>query len=61
MRIQSLASLSGVGHRCGLDPVLLFLWYRPAAAAPVHSLAWEPPCAADMALKSKKKKKCSKT
>ena len=23
---------SGVGHRCGMDPVLLWLWHRPAAA-----------------------------
>ena len=43
--VQSLASLSGlriwhchevscsVGHRCGSDPVLLWLWRRPEAAA----------------------------
>ena len=51
MLVQSLASLSrlkiwlchklwcGVGHRLGLDVVLLWLW--PAAAAPIRSLAWE--------------------
>ena len=30
---------------------------RPAAAAPIGLLAWELPCAADIALKRKKKKK----
>ena len=25
----------GVGHRCGLDLVLLWLWYRLAARAPL--------------------------
>ena len=24
------------------DPVLLWLWYRPAATAPVQPLGWEP-------------------
>ena len=36
----------GVGHRRGSDPVLLWLWGRLAAAAPVGPLAWEPPYAA---------------
>ena len=40
MWVPSLASLSGfiscgIGHRCGLDPVLLWLWCRLAAAAPI--------------------------
>ena len=30
---------------------------RPAAAAPIQPLAWEPPYAAGMALKRQKKKK----
>ena len=47
----------GVGHRPGLDPTLLRLWYRPAAVAPVQSLAWEPPYAVGAALKRPKKKK----
>ena len=65
MQVQSLASLSGlgtgvamscgVGHRCGSDPVLLWLWYRPAAVAPIRPLAWELPNATSAALKSKKK------
>ena len=50
MRVQSLASLSGLkisidtssslGHRYGLDPLLLWLWYRPVAAALFLSLDW---------------------
>ena len=47
----------GVGHRCGSDPTLLWLWCRPAAVAPIRPLAREPPSAAGEALKSKKKKK----
>uniref|UniRef100_A0A8C3VJN5 Interleukin-18-binding protein n=1 Tax=Catagonus wagneri TaxID=51154 RepID=A0A8C3VJN5_9CETA len=53
MWVQSLASLSGsgipcccgcgVGRRCGSDPALLWLWCRPAAAAPIGPLAREPP------------------
>ena len=38
------------------DAVLLWLWCRPAAAAPSGSLAWELPCAEGVALKSKKQK-----
>ena len=30
---------------------------RPAATAPIRPLAWEPPCATSVALKSKKKKR----
>ena len=41
----------GVGRRCGSDPVLLWLWCRPAAAAPIRPLVWEPPYAAGAALK----------
>ena len=39
-----------------MDPVLLWLWCRPAAAAPMQPLAWEPPCAAGVALKKERKK-----
>ena len=39
------------------DLAWLCLWCRPAAAAPVQPLAWEPPCAAPAALKRQKKKK----
>ena len=46
-----------VYHRRGLDPTLLWLWYRPAATAPIQPLDWEPPYASDTALKDQKKKK----
>ena len=36
------------------DPALLCLWCRPAAAAPIRSLAWDSPYATGAALKSKK-------
>ena len=37
-----------VGHRRGLDPVLLWLWRRLLGMAPaaIGPLAWEPPYAA---------------
>ena len=37
--------------------MLLWLWCRPAAAAPIQPLAWELLCAIGAALKKKKKKK----
>ena len=40
----------GIGHRQGLDPSLLWLWHRPAAVAPIQSLAWELPYAVPAAL-----------
>ena len=46
----------GVGHRCGLDPMLPWLWCRPAATALIWPLAWELPCATGVALKKVKKK-----
>ena len=46
----------GVGYRCGSDLALLWLWCRPAAAAPISPLAWEPPYATSVvALKSREK------
>ena len=45
----------GVDHRHSSDPTLLWLWCRPAAAAPVQPLAWELPYAAGTALKKKEK------
>ena len=41
----------GVGRRHGLDPKLLWLWYRPAAIALIWPLAWEFPYALGAALK----------
>ena len=47
----------GVGHRCGKDPALLWLWCRLAAEAPIRPLAWETPYAMGAALERKKEKK----
>ena len=43
----------GVGRRLCSDPVLLWLWRRPAATVLIRPLAWEPTCAATAALKKK--------
>ena len=45
----------GVGHRCGSDPILLWLWCRPAATALIIPLAWEPPYAVGAALEKAKR------
>ena len=45
----------GVGRRRGSDMVLLWLWFRPAAAALIPPLAWELAYAAGVVLKSKNK------
>ena len=37
-----------IGYR--RNSVLLWLWCRPAATAPIRPLAWEPPYAAGVAL-----------
>ena len=42
----------GVSRRCGSDPELLWLRHRPVAIAQIRPLAWEPPCAAGIALKN---------
>ena len=55
-----MAVSGGVVHRRGSDLVLLWLWHRPAAAAPIQLLAWEPPYAAGAALKRQKTKKKKK-
>ena len=57
----------GIGHKRGLDLALLWLWLRPATAAQIRSLAWEPPYAMGVALerqnkikiKNKSKAKCT--
>ena len=46
-----------VGHRLCSDLELLWLWHKPAAAAPIRSLVREFPYAAPVALKEKKRKK----
>ena len=53
----SVAVSCGVGHRRGSDPVSLWLWCRPAAAAVTQPLAWEHSYVAGAALKKKKKRK----
>ena len=50
-----MAVSCGVGCKYGLDLALLWLWHRPAAAAPVQPLAWELLYAAGAGLKKKKK------
>ena len=50
----------GEGCRCGLDPALLWLWFRPVATAPIRPLAWEPPCTAGAAQEMAKRKKKKK-
>ena len=46
----------GVDCRCGLDPALQWLWHRLATTiALIQPLAWDPPYAADAALKKTKK------
>ena len=51
----------GVGCRCSLDPVWLWLWRRLTATALIRPLAWEPPYAVgatlEMAKRPEKKKK----
>ena len=50
----------GVGHRCGLDLALLWLWHRPAAVALIGPLAWEPPYAAGVAQEMAKRQNKTK-
>ena len=50
----------GVGQRRGLDPELLWLWCRLAAAVPIRPLAWEPPCAEGAAQEKAKRQKTKK-
>ena len=58
-QVENLASIhEGAGLIPGLtrwvkDPMLLWLWYRLAAAALIQPLAWELPYAAGVALKKK--------
>jgi len=50
----------GVGCSHGSDLVLLWLWRRPVATALIRPLAWEPPYAAEVALKRQKTKNKNK-
>ena len=50
----------GVGRRHGSDPLLLWLWCRLVATAPIGPLAWEPPYATGAALEKAKRQKKKK-
>ena len=66
LRIRRCRELVNKGQRRSSDLPCLWLQCKPAATAPIWSLAWEPPCAAGADLKrqrdqkKKKKKSCSK-
>ena len=53
---SGIAVSCGVGGRGSSDPELLWLWYRPAAAALIWPLAWEPPYAKGATLKKAEKR-----
>ena len=53
----AVAVSCGAGRSHLSHLVLLWLWCRPAAAAPIRFLAWELPYAAGVALLKKEKKK----
>ena len=56
---EDTGSIPGLVQRVK-DPVLLWLWYRPAATPLILPLAWEPPYAEGTALKRQKTKKKKK-
>ena len=68
--VQSLAMLSVLRiRRCRelwcrsqtwLRPMLLWLWHRPVAIAPIRPLAWKPPYAMRVAQENGKKTKKKK-
>ena len=60
LRIPGVAMSCGVGCRLGSDTVLLWLWHRPAATAPIRPLAWEPPYAMGVAQRNSKETKKNK-
>ena len=47
-----MGSIPGLAQQVK-DLVLLWLWCRPAAVAPIQNLCWEPPYAAGVALKKR--------
>ena len=47
----------GIGRRRSSHPMLLWLWHRQAAVAPIQPLAWALSYATDTALKRPKEKK----
>ena len=55
LKVSGVDMSCGVGCRCSSDPELLWLWHRPAAAAPIQHLAWEPLYTVGAALKRQTK------
>ena len=53
-KVSGSALSCAVGHRRSLDVAMLWLWHRPAAAALIQPIAWEPAYATGAALISKK-------
>ena len=51
---------SGIDHRHGSDPELLWLWRRPATTAMIRPLAWEPLHAVGAALEKTERQKNTK-
>ena len=49
-----------MGRRRSSDPPLLWLWWRPAAIAPIRPLAWESPYSAGAAQEKAKRQKKKK-
>ena len=56
----ALAMSCGVGCRRNSDPMLLWLWHRLVATAPIRPLAWKPPYATGTALEKAKRQKKKK-
>ena len=56
---SGIAVSCGVVQRCSSDPTLLWLWHRSAAIALIQPLAWEPPYATGVALKTKNQNKAN--
>ena len=54
---HGVAVSCGVGCKGGLDPALLWLWYKPGATAPIQPLVGDPPYAEGVALKKTKNEK----
>ena len=56
---EDMGSIPGLAQLIK-DPVLLWLWHRPAATTPTGPLAWEPPYAMCATLKRQKRQKKKK-
>ena len=54
---SGIAVSCGIGHRCGSDQALLWLWRRLVATSLIIPLAWELPYAMGAVLKRQKRTK----